>query len=134
MLLRVYRVDNNGSDLIMNLDSLRETKADPKVGAVILQEVLRLQKVVLYSDFCGPKDLLQTHKRINEMKRPDPSVLEKATTKKPSHSTTDMYHFMTGLRKNLSKETSKLKSLHLIKVRPTMGPRKSNTVTEGGPS
>lgn len=55
------------------------------------------------------------------MKRPDPTTQEKASTKKPSHSTTDMYHFMTGLRKNMSKEKSELKTLQLIKVRPTMG-------------
>ena len=104
LMFRSYRVENNGTDLVLNLDSLRETKSDPKVGAVILQEVLKLQRVVLHSDFCGPKDMLQTHKRLNEMRRPDPTALEKASTKKPSHSTTDMYHFMTGLRKNMSKE------------------------------
>ena len=45
-------------DLTLNLDSLRETKVDPKVGAIIMQEVLRLQTVILHSDFCGPKDML----------------------------------------------------------------------------
>ena len=63
------------------------------------------------------------YKKIYELKRPDPSIKEKGTTKKPSHSTTDMHHFMIGLRKNLSAEGSVLKCLRLIKVRPTMGAR-----------
>ena len=54
----IGRVENHGKDLVMNLDTLRETKSDPRVGSVILQELLRLQNVVLHSDFCGPKDLL----------------------------------------------------------------------------
>ena len=63
------------------------------------------------------------YKKIYELKRPDPSLKEKGTTKKPSHSTTDMHHFMLGLRKNLSVEGSVLKCLRLIKIRPTMGAR-----------
>lgn len=118
------RVENNGTDLELNLDTLRETKCDPRAGAVMLQEIMRLQTVVLYSDFCGPKDMLQVHRKINESGRPDPSAQEKATTKKPSHSTTDMYHFMTGLRRNMSKQTTQIKTLQLIKVRPTMGSKK----------
>ena len=106
------------------MDSLRETKSDPKVGAIVLQELMRLETVILFSDFCGPRDMLQTHKRLNEMKRPDPSALEKATSKKPSHSTTDMYHFMTGIKRNMSKDSTRIKTLQLIKLRPTFGPKR----------
>ena len=89
---------------------LRETKSDPKVGAVILQEVTRLEDICIHSDFCQPREMLQLYKRMKNG-RPDPAAGEKASSKKPSHSSTDMYHMMNGLRKNLSKEETKAKSL-----------------------
>jgi len=63
------------------------------------------------------------YKRIVTMGRPDPSIKEKATSKKPSHSSTDMYHILNGLKKNLINNDNNLKSLQLIKVRPLFCPQ-----------
>ena len=37
--LAVRWIEDNGKKLIMNMDLLRETKNDPKVGSVIIQEM-----------------------------------------------------------------------------------------------
>ena len=78
--------EDNGISIVMNLDSLKDTKSDPKAGALILQEIRRTTSIVLHSDFCQPKDLLTHHNRIHVQGRPDPALAEKASTKKPSHS------------------------------------------------
>ena len=83
---------------------------------MILQEVLTLEKIVLYSDFCAPKEIGNLYKRIHETGRPDPSAAETASSRKPSHSASDMYHILHGIAKNLTK--GKLSSVQLIKVRP----------------
>ena len=106
--LAVRWIEDNGKKLIMNMDLLRETKNDPKVGSVIIQEMQTLQEVTIHSEFCNPNNMPQIYKRIVTMGRPDPSSLEKASSKKPSHSTTDMYHMMNGLRKNLESDQGKL--------------------------
>lgn len=57
------------------------------------------------------------------MGRPDPAALEKTSSKKCSHSNTEMYHILNGLRKNLQSDDSKLQEIHLIKLRPIFGPQ-----------
>ena len=94
-------MEENGTKLVMNLDALRETKNDPKVGAIILQELLKLEDVTIHSDFCDPKTLLKVYTSLVTMRRPDPALAEKASTKKPSHSLTDMHYVMSCLRKNM---------------------------------
>lgn len=74
--------------------------------------------MVLHSEFCDINKMANLYKRIYMLGRPDPSEGEKATSKKPSHSSTDMYHILTGLKKNLCNNENSLKSLQLIKVRP----------------
>ena len=99
--LTIKRVEDYGAKLHLNLDSLRETKCDPRVGSIILQEMHMLQDIVLFSDFCGPREIDTFFHRVYNLGRPDPSLQEKTSSKKPSHSNTDMYNFMNGLRKNL---------------------------------
>lgn len=67
------------------------------------------------------------------MGRPDPAAQEKASSKKPSHSTTEMYHMMNGLKKNLKSEDCKIREVHLIKLRPVFGPQHKTEQQEGGP-
>ena len=55
--------------------------------------------------------MLNFWKRLHEMRKPDPAAKEKSSSKKPSHSSTDMQHILTGLKRNLSSEDSELKSL-----------------------
>ena len=50
-------------------------------------------------------------KRLYELRKPDPAAQEKSSSKKPSHSSTDMQYFLNGLKKNLSSDNSQLKSL-----------------------
>ena len=73
----------------LNVDLLRESKVDPRVGSIILQEMKMLKDIILFSDFCSPKELEIQYKRIQKMGRPDPSLQEKASSKKPSHSNID---------------------------------------------
>ena len=47
---------DNGHKVSFNLDTLRETKMDPKVGALILQEMHQIETIALFSDFCSPKE------------------------------------------------------------------------------
>ena len=83
---------------------------------MILQEVLTIETVVLYSDFCGPRELGNLYKRLYETGRPDPSAAETAASRKPSHSSSDMYHILNGLAKNIV--SGKIASVQLIKLRP----------------
>ena len=72
---------------------------------------------MLFSDFCGPKELNNLYDRIYRNGRPDPSVAETASSRKPSHSASDMYHILNGLAKNIT-SGKKLHLIQLIKVRP----------------
>ena len=92
------------------------TKIDAKVGALILEHMLTLENVVLYSDFCTPKELGNLYDRIYKNGRPDPSAAETTSSRKPSHSSSDMYHILNGLAKNIT--SGKVQSIQLIKVRP----------------
>ena len=85
----------------MNIDLLRESKVDPRAGAIIVEEIGMLRDVVLFSDFCSPKNMDIVYKRIYKMGRNDPSAAEKAASRKPSHSNIDMYHICNGLKRNL---------------------------------
>mmetsp|Transcript_17377 Transcript_17377/g.21933 ORF Transcript_17377/g.21933 Transcript_17377/m.21933 type:complete len:195 (-) Transcript_17377:1796-2380(-) len=109
LLLRF--VEGNGKILHTNLDSLRETKVDPRVGSIIISETRMLRDVVLYSDFCSPKEIEKTYKRIYKLGRADPALAEKASSRKPSHSNIDMYHFFNGLKRNLMSEDGQMNSL-----------------------
>ena len=62
--LLIRYVEDNGAKLCLNLDLLRETKNDPKAGALILEKVLTMQSVVLFSDFCAPNKLNNVYKLI----------------------------------------------------------------------
>ena len=92
------------------------------MGSIILQEMKMLNDIILYSDFCSFKEIEIFHKRVYKMGRPDQSLQEKASSKKPSHSNIDQYHFMSGLKRNLVAEDSQLISLQLVKLRPVYGP------------
>lgn len=58
------QVENNGAQLILNLDTLRETKSDAKVGALILQHMDCIETIVLHSEFCGVKEMPNLYKRL----------------------------------------------------------------------
>lgn len=49
-------VEENGRKLHLNVDLLRDTKHDPKVGALIIDETRIVRDLALFSDFCNPKN------------------------------------------------------------------------------
>jgi hypothetical protein len=44
----------NGKKVEFNLDSLNQTKNDPKVGALIFEEMQTVSSMVLFTDYCEP--------------------------------------------------------------------------------
>lgn len=42
----------NGKSILYNVDMLKETKIDPKVGGLVLEFMSRANKISLWSDFC----------------------------------------------------------------------------------
>jgi hypothetical protein len=98
------------------VDSLKETKIDPKVGALVVSQILTLETITYYSDFCVPKDVEQLYKRIHQMGRKDPFLADENAGRKTSHNPNDMYHFLNGVAKNIV--CGKAWLVHLIKVRP----------------
>lgn len=70
-----------------------------------------MRDVILHSDFCSIKNIDMCYKRWYKLGRTDPSLAEKAASRKPSHSNIDMYHICNGLKRNLMAPDSELKTL-----------------------
>jgi hypothetical protein len=84
----------------LNLDTLKEQKIDPKIGAILLETWQILRKIVLYSDYCGHtvEDLDIYYERHKVGGRKDPAgVVKEGKDKKPSHNVIDLIGFMKGL-------------------------------------
>lgn len=41
-----------GFELVLNLDSLKDQKIDPKIGAIVIEYWFLFKRVVLFSDYC----------------------------------------------------------------------------------
>ena len=78
-----------------------ETPQDVKVGALIIQEFLKIKEIGFFSDFChlsgGPTLFNKTY----NLGRTDPAVAETNIGKKPSHSAADTFHIFNSLAKNM---------------------------------
>ena len=64
-----------GQELVLNLDTLKDQKIDPKIGGILLEIWFRFKNLILFSDYCGYKkdevDLF--YERHKVMGRKDPA-------------------------------------------------------------
>ena len=61
----MYSIEGHGRKINYNVDMLKETKIDGKVFALMLEQIEKLETVLIHSDFCSYKEMDQVYKSIN---------------------------------------------------------------------